>query len=146
MQQAIVVQSPKLVSALNFDTFERLALEGGEIQSLGLRARIERAYRLAFLNFGEQTVAVGAIKQPGLNYRNRIFVKAALADISSEYGYELGWFYVSPTFRKNGFAAQIVGALVDTVENNGLYATSKEMNIDMHSVLLKNNFRHDGKL
>lgn len=145
MQQAIVVQSPKLVSALSLDAFARLVLEGGEVQSVGLRERIERAYRLAFLNFGEQTVAIGAIKQPVLKYRNETFAKAALADIASEYEYELGWLYVSPRFRKNGLAAQIVGALVDTVENNGLYATSKEMNTNMHSVLLRNNFRHDGK-
>lgn len=145
MQQAIVVQSPKLVSALNLDTFERLVLEGGEVRSVGLRARIERAYRLAFLNFGEQTVAVGAIKQPASNYRNETFAKATLTDIASKYEYEIGWLYISPRFRNKGLATQIVNALVDTVENKGLYATSKEINTDMHSVLLKNNFRHDGK-
>ena len=112
--------------------FERLVIEGGEVDDGGLRGRIHRAYWLTFVrNCGGFLTGAGALKQPGPNYKTSVFKKAGVPDEESEYHYELGWIVVEPNSQRQGLSRIIVRELLDQAGRHGVFATTREGNEPM---------------
>ena len=81
--------SPSDCTAEALADFEKLVLEGGAVDPQGLTQRIRNAFRLLFLRTSDgQLVGVGALKHPGLGYRNRVFANAQATAASDEYRVE----------------------------------------------------------
>ena len=106
--------------------FERLVLDGGAVNPLGLTQRIRNAFRLLFLRTSDgQLVGVGALKHPRPAYRNRVFAKAQATTASDGYRVELGWVVVAKTHQGRGLSTRIVGELLPFAKNENVFATTR---------------------
>jgi GNAT superfamily N-acetyltransferase len=106
--------------------FENLVIEAGTVDPEGLTQRIRDAFRLLFLRQSDgQLVGVGALKRPGLGYRNKVFAKAQATMSPDEYPIELGWVAVAKSHQGRGLSRRIIGQLITLAENENLFATTR---------------------
>src|SRR6266700_1279011 len=106
--------------------FEKLVVEGGTVDPQGLTQRIRNALRLLFLRTSDgQLVGVGALKQPGPGYRNRVFAKAQATTASDEYRVELAWVVVANTHQGRGLSTRIVAESLPFAKNENVFATTR---------------------
>jgi hypothetical protein len=106
--------------------FEKLVIEAGTVDPLGLTERIRDASRLLFLRQSNgQLIGVGALKHPRLSYRSRVFAQARTAVSADEYPVELGWIAIAKPQQRRGLWRRIIGPLVTQVENENLFATTR---------------------
>lgn len=138
-----IVKSPKGCNLTELELFQSFVVEGGEVSSVGLSDRILRAEKLCFINDGD-CVAVGAIKNPSIGYKTRIFEKARVSG-PSNYPYELGWLFVSTSARRKGYGRAAMEALMASLSGKACYATTREDNNDMHRLLVRFGFSRCGQ-
>src|SRR5437762_2002532 len=120
------IVSPADCTAEALADFEKLVLEGGAVDPEGLTERIRNASRLLFLRAPEgQLVGVGALKQPGPRYRNRVFAEARATTRSDEYRLELGWVVVVKSYQGQRLSTRIVGELLTFAKNENVFATMR---------------------
>jgi predicted GNAT family N-acyltransferase len=106
--------------------FENLVIKAGTVDTQGLTQRIRDASRLLFLRESNgQLVGVGALKQPLLSYRNKVFAKARATARSEEYRIELGWVAVAKAHQGRGLSRRIISQLISLAENENLFATTR---------------------
>src|ERR1700675_3502192 len=89
------IRSGEKCSNVERATFQALVLQGGEVESLGLSARIARAEALLFLldpQFG--LIGISALKHPGAYYREKVFRAANAKCAAKSFQLELGWIYL----------------------------------------------------
>lgn len=122
-----------------------MVVQGDEVDPNGLEQRIENAKALLFGISDELRVAVAAVKCPDSDYRERIFRKAGIGDLSAKHEFELGWLFVVPKYRRKGFSTLLVNAAMEALGTSNSYATSKTTNFPMHRTLLKFGFFSAGK-
>lgn len=139
----VEVKKPSECTPSELQVFQQLVEEGGEVSPLGLRQRIEQAEALVFVNDGG-CIAVAAIKQPNKGYKSSVFLKAGVAEKSSEFNYELGWLYVKPEARGKGLGHVLMQAVVTYLGSSGCYATSREENTSMQYLFSYYNFSRLG--
>src|SRR4029077_4054592 len=106
--------------------FEKLFIEGDAVTPQGLAERIRKASRLLFLRTSDdQLVGVGALKQPGAAYRNRVFADARATVSADEYHIELGWVVVTKSRQGRRLSTRIVGELLPFAKNENIFATTR---------------------
>lgn len=136
---------PKECSETELDAFENLVKEGGEVSSSELRLRIERAAYLSWIEADNgEFIGVGAIKNPNTSYRSSIFKKADPLAKPDLFGLELGWIFIKPAFRKQGLSSQLITKLLDSVKNKAIFASTREDNEIMKSILQSFGFNKIG--
>jgi GNAT superfamily N-acetyltransferase len=137
--------SPSDCTAQALADFEKLVIEGGAVDPQGLTQRIRNASRLLFLRASDgQLVGVGALKHPGLGYRNRVFADAQATAPSNEYRVELGWIVVAKSHQGQRLSTRIVGELLTFAENENVFATTRA---DKRAMRLASDhgFKNNGK-
>jgi GNAT superfamily N-acetyltransferase len=72
-----------------------------------------------------QLVGIGALKRPGLGYRNRVFAEAQATTPSDEYHVELGWVVVVKSHQGQRLSTRIVGELLAFAKNENVFATTR---------------------
>src|SRR5229473_564528 len=113
-------------------SFKRFVLAGGEVRSQGLDKRIRNAEWLTFaFDHSGTLVGIGALKRPVNPYKSNVFRMAGLEGYSKNYLYEIGWIFVSPNSRDQGYCTTIVKEILNLTANESLYATSRADNIPM---------------
>ena len=106
--------------------FEKLVIEAGTVDPMGLTQRIRDAFRLLFLRESNgQLVGAGALKRPRLGYRSKVFAKAGTTISPDEYRVELGWIAVAKSYEGRGLSRRIIGQLISLVGNENLFATTR---------------------
>src|SRR5260370_14687019 len=139
-------QHPAECSEEQLASFKQFVLAGGEVRSQGLDLRIRNAEWLVFAFDQSGTlVAVGALKRPAESYKSDVFRKANLQGYSKNYQYEIGWIFVRPRNRGQGYSKGIVKEILDLVGTDSLYATTRIDNIFMKRVLLRYGFSQAGQ-
>lgn len=78
-------------------------------------------------------IGTAAIKRPNENYRRSIFKKAGVGEQADCYAIELGWIHVHPDYRGQGHPKRLMGAAIEVVNSNNVYATTKAAK--MHTIL-----------
>lgn len=141
---AISVRPPKEHSASEIAAFRRLVEEGGEVDPATLQPLIDRALALVTAHFRGRLIGVGAIKRPYDGHRAGVFKKAASLLNPSDFEFEFGWFYVSPTARGNRLASKLVEALMPVLAGRAAYSTSRMNNERMHASLCRVGFVREG--
>ena len=146
MTFSVVQRSPKSCSVAELDAFERLVNAGREVNQIGLRARIKRACSVVWLQGSDGSpVGVGALKYPHENYRASIFKKASSREEPNKYELELGWIFLENQFRGQGLSDVIMKELLSASRTKSLYATVRENNYIMRTVLVKHGFMQEGR-
>ncbi|WP_210418633.1 GNAT family N-acetyltransferase [Aliikangiella coralliicola] len=140
-----IIKTPRECSLDEISLFEKLVLEGGEVQAQGLRKRIEQAYKLIFIELDNQCVAVGALKRPNINYKNKVFLKSGEPDAAKDYLYELGYLYTLSESRGKGIGSFLMKSVINALDGNSCFATTREDNLIMHHLFKKTSFARLGK-
>ena len=106
--------------------FEKLVVEGGAVNSEGLRQRIRNASRLLFLRASDdQLIGVGALKHPRPEYRNKVFADARATVSADEYPVELGWVVVAKSYQGRRLSTRIVSELLAFAKHENIFATTR---------------------
>jgi GNAT superfamily N-acetyltransferase len=145
MEYEIVTQSPDGLSEREFDDFMALVLEGGEVTSTKLEERIRKAERLILLRVAGCLGGIGALKKPHASYRRRVASASGTYLPASEYPFELGRIFVSPSYRGKGLAGKIAEAALSVANGVGIFATSRSENAAIHKPLQRYGFIPMGK-
>lgn len=139
----IVVKSPKSCSDEELDRFAEKVAEGGEV-ALGVRGRVERAFRLGFIIHDGAVVGTAALKKPTKNYREKVFRSAKSSLNFDAYPYELGWIFLDVPHRKKGQMTRSIGDILEGQEDLNLFATARSSNDVMQDMLLQLKFIVEG--
>jgi GNAT superfamily N-acetyltransferase len=140
----LIVKSPAECTNLEIGAFIAFVRAGGEVSTQGLPERIRGAAALAFARVDGLVVGVAALKQPQASYRRRVSTESGAALSAQEFPFELGWVYVSPELRGNGFSFLLSQAALAESNAAGVFATSRTDNIAMHRSLAKLGFEVTG--
>lgn len=140
-----VLKAPSECSELELAEFERLVRSGFDGSDHDLPIRIRAASRLAFL-FGLDSgaVAIAGLKQPRPEYTAEVFTKAKCGGDPSEWRLELGWVFVSPTHRGAGIGRALCEQLLQPLEDDPIFATTRPDNSPMIRILESLGFKHVG--
>ncbi|WP_444906684.1 GNAT family N-acetyltransferase [Microbulbifer sp. SSSA008] len=139
-----IIKNPEDCSESEIRVFEKFVIEGGEVSTVGLRQRIYQAEKLIFIKDDNQFIAIGALKNPKVSYKEKIFKKSNAQD-QSEYKYELGWLYVVSSARGKGYGRELMQAILYGLSKSTCFATTRENNSHMHYLLEKFGFSRMGK-
>lgn len=136
-----VIKSPTKCSKSELDTFEQMANEGGQVNSIGLRSRIEQAEKLIFIWQDEVCVAIAGLKNPLQTYKSKVFKAAGVAGDIGKYKFEIGYIYA----KVNGVGNQLMQGVLDASEGSTAFATTQDTNKVMQHLLPKFGFTKLGK-
>lgn len=147
MEIIVIAKSPKNCDANELKTFEKLVIEGSEVDPMGLSGRILNAEHLFFIYVKEQCVGIGAIKRPRAGYKLGSFEKAGASE-KEKYEYELGWIYVNEKMRGlqlgNKLMESICHYISDNLSGKGCFATVRQNNTRMQHLFEKYGFSKSG--
>lgn len=125
--------------------FVNLVIKGGEIDKVGFSNRVkENSKLLGFVWINNELASVAAIKTPLRSYHERIFRKAGVPDIISEYPLEYGWAYTTEAHRRKGLANRLAKLLINSFPETNIYATAAISNKGSHRLLEKSGFIKNG--
>jgi hypothetical protein len=124
--------------------FVSFVLAGGEVIKHGLENRVRSAAWLTFLRDASCLVGIAALKAPNTTYRNRVASSAGTDLSCSTYPFELGWVFILPSARSNGYSQLVAKSALEGAEGNGVFATSRADNDHMHRTLFKIGFSITG--
>jgi RimJ/RimL family protein N-acetyltransferase len=143
-QPDIVLKRPDECSQEDLHRFHDLVVTAGEVKTEGLLARLGRAEALVFLESGNETIGVGALKRQHKNYIARKFETAEAKHDAGHFDLELGWVVIDKAHREKGYSRRIVEALLTHARGRTIYATSASTNEPMHKTLINFKFERDG--
>lgn len=138
-----IIKKPEDCSDSEINTFCDMVRQGGQVAEWRLKERILSAEKLIFI-LDEECVAVGGIKNPNKGYKDRIFDKAKASN-SDQYIFELGWIFVDPNVRKNGYGQALINTIMEDLAEKTCYAATRENNHGMLSILKKFHFSQLGQ-
>jgi hypothetical protein len=144
MPSTLESKSPSEFSSDEVDEFKQAVLEGGEVDSLGLRDRLMSARTLVLLREAEKLAAVAALKSPVPAYRTRVSVSAGVEIAVAQYPFELGWVYVYPFARGRKYSHTVSRGALSKSDGRGVFATSRADNVAMHATLRRLGFEPAG--
>lgn len=140
----IVAQPPCFFTEAELQDFIALILAGGEVDDIVLKNNVCNAKCLVFLRQGGCLSGVAALKNPLQSYRQKISKKAGVLIDTSEFPFELGYIFVLPSARRQGFSVELTNAALSAAEGKGVFATSHAKNEHMHATLDRSGFIKSG--
>lgn len=145
MHQAEVIKKPAECSETEPAEFEHLVRRGFAGSDAGLPGRVRGARLLAFhYGSGREVVAIAGLKEPERAYVADVFEKAGCDLVPDEWKLELGWVFVRATHRRARIASFLGERLLERVEGDPVYATTRSNNIPMIRILESLGFRRTG--
>ena len=139
-----VIREPGRLSASELGQFCEFVRRGDEVLSPGLEARAKNAKALVLLQVDSELVGIAAIKQPLKTYRDGVFKKAGVPEAAKAFQLELGWVYVPPEHRRQGYSRVLSVAAMSQTGRQPAFATTRLDNVAMHRALENVGFRRLG--
>ena len=139
----IIIKTPKSCSDEQLDQFAAKVATGGEVAN-GIRARVERAFRLGFIVHDNLVVGTAALKRPTQKYRAGIFNKAGSMLNPADYPYELGWIFLDEAHRRKGQMTRLIDKLLPAANGSALFSTTRTSNEIMREMLFQMRFLEEG--
>lgn len=135
MNGTIHLRRPSACNESELREFARLVRQGFP-GAKDLERRIGDSEWLAFHYAADDTLAgVAALKAPGTGYRAAVFEKANASISPADYSVELGWVFVSPVHRGNGFGGNLCAGLLACVPASSVFSTTRTDNALMMRIL-----------
>lgn len=138
--EATQVNSPRNISDDLINKLVVLVAKGGEVAMDVVHRNIKNSSIIAWAESDNKPIAVGVLKNPVDSYRQKVFQSAGKPELANRYKLELGYIYVEPEFRSQGLASDIVKQL----SRANVYATTRENNSKMNSILQNAGFTQTG--
>ena len=126
------------------ENFKSLVLSEENVNPETLPGLLEKAVRIVTLSESSKIIGTAAIKEPIANHRKTAFERAGVPEREGAHQLELGWIVVEEHHRNQGHSKTLVGAALGDHERTGLYATSRDQAVWMHTTLERFGFRKIG--
>ena len=139
-----VIKAPGRLTAAEFRLFCEFVRHGDEVQGHGLEDRVKDAKALVLLQVNSELVGIAAIKQPFKTYRDGVFKKAGVPEAAEAFQLELGWVYVPPEHRRQGYSRALSIAAMSQADRKPTFATTRLDNVAMPRALENLGFRRLG--
>jgi predicted GNAT family N-acyltransferase len=121
-----------------------LIKKGGEVNNKTLPFRFSKTKFFGFYKKDENVIAIAAIKNPQQSYILNTFKKSNSNISYEDFKFELGYVMVEEEYRKEKLVSKLCYALIETLKNHNIFATTKVQNCGMKTILSKNNFNEVG--
>lgn len=144
VDQTLVAKKPRCFTEVELQDFIAMVRAGGKVGGAVLEKNVRNAECLVFLRQGSCLSGVAALKNPLLSYRKTIKSKSGIAVKASEVPFELGYVFVLPSARGQGFSVELTRAALSAAGGKGVFATSCTNNEAMHKTLWKFGFVEAG--
>jgi hypothetical protein len=125
-------------SKLDVTSFKRIVIDAGEVSEVTFDGLIAKDPTLLFIPNTINIEAIGALKIPNDEYKEKVFTKSKTTESSKDFIFELGW--VVSLMSGNG--KKIVGILSTFTPN--IYATVRQENKVMKHILENFGFTKSG--
>jgi len=141
----IIIKSPKECNETELLNFYNLLQTTGQVSNNNLINRIKNAELLGFSFIENNLAGITALKNPKPEYKEKIFLKAGIAELANKYLYELGYAVTLPEYRNQGIALKLAEELLKHSNNQNVYAAIKTTNLQPQNILTQVNFKKIGK-
>jgi GNAT superfamily N-acetyltransferase len=139
------IKSPVHCSIEERAAFLAVAEKGNEIDRVDLEGGFDRARHVLWMSDPRGLTGVAALKIPRQSYWQRVFADTKSGLAYQEYPFEFGYLYVEQDRRGKGYGSALVLKALSLAGNEGVFATTREDNTDVHPCLLKGGFRQIGQ-
>ncbi|MFC2254755.1 GNAT family N-acetyltransferase [Labrys portucalensis] len=144
MGPEVIAGAPGIFSDAVRAAFIELVRQGGEVGDDVLERNVRNAKSLVFLRLAGDLVGVAALKNPIPSYPKRIGESAGFKIDAKAFPYELGYIFVVPQARGNGFSRVLAETAIGQADGSGIFATARTDNAAMRSTLLRVGFEAKG--
>ncbi len=141
----IETKSPSLCSDAQLALFQDFILQGSEVPSPQLAAKIKQAHRLIFIHQHNTPIACGALRYATMDYCQDIFNKAGVGELLKHYSYEVSWVYTTPQTRGQNIGHLLMQTAIEQAEGKKCFATTKENNHPSHAIFKRFGFDRLGQ-
>jgi hypothetical protein len=140
MEETIEYKLGKSTDFSKFEiaTFQKIVIDAGEVSELAFDGLISKVPILLFIPNTINIEAIGALKIPNDEYKEKVFTKSQNNENSNNYKFELGWI----VSLKPGNGKKLV-EILSTFSPN-VYATVRQENSKMKHILEKIGFIKSG--
>lgn len=143
MTQNIKILRPENCTKEELDSFKKLILLGGQVDSNGLENRILTCHLLAFCySENDELIGISALKNKNTNSVKLIRDKANFSDEEIPTK-ELGYSVTKAEHRGKGINSSLNNQLLDNLNGNKLFATTD--NDTMRKYLISKGFSKKGQ-
>jgi len=125
-------------SKLEVTSFKKIVIDAGEVSEPTFDGLIAKDPTLLYIPNTQNIEAVGALKIPNDEYKEKVFTKSKTNENSKDYTFELGWI----VSLKSGYGNKLVEILSTYTTN--VYATVRQENKIMKHLLEKFGFTISG--
>jgi GNAT superfamily N-acetyltransferase len=131
------VKSPSEYAEAELSIIEALVREGGEVNKDTLSDNLRGAERIAVAREAQRFVSVCALKRVSARHNRTVSTSSGhdLPDDAAEFGY----VFTDEAYRGRGYGSAATAVLLNSLPY--VYATARIGNVEMRSILLKNNFQ-----
>jgi hypothetical protein len=133
---------PSSLNETDLSKCVELVAKGGAVRPNDAARGFQNAQLIGLFRAANQVIAVGALKNPYLNYRKGVFEKAQASEKFGDYQFEVGYFATAPEFQGKKLAKHILSAIVSTFNDSPMFATTGSA--AMEHLLSEKGFRRDG--
>ena len=141
-----IVCSPRECHPEDIEAFVALVIAGGAVSEANAHYGTSHATHLVFVrDAGGILAAVGALKQPRLSYRDRVFRESAATVPASRVRIELGYVAVADGFQRRGLSHAVISTLLPHAAGADIFATTRADKPAMHRILSAAGFVREGQ-
>lgn len=137
----MVIKKPNECSGEELEKIKNVILEGSQVANEGLERRILNCKLIGLYYVRNDLVGVSAIKQPAINYIERILRKAKIKGESIPQ-FELGYSVTLEKYRGRGINKEINDSLLESFSSKNIFATTD--NETMKTYLENKGFKKKG--
>jgi len=134
---------PKNISEDYLDQLISLVTTGGQVEPHLIDRGVRNAFCIGLLITKGRVIAGCCLKNPIINYRNRVFKTAEVKENPDNYQYELGYIVTHPHYEGKGYCSSLLSQFFPTVSHHHIYATTRKP--AMSHILSKFGFYKNGK-
>jgi hypothetical protein len=140
----ITILTPREITETQFKDVQALIVEGGEVVTTNLAEYLHSARRIGTTVCDGQLACVGAIKAARANYIRNISRHSGYALEAERCIGEFGYVVTHTTFRRRGLARTLSAQLLKDFDGV-LYATTRDDNPGIHTIVKENGFVNVGR-
>lgn len=138
----LIIENPENIPDALLMQLIDLISEGAQVDINGLKNRLLKADLIALLTDEGKIATTATLKNPNQGYKETVFKKAGVENISENFTKELGYIVTHPAYEGKGLCQQLLRAFVPRINNNNIYATTRK--VSMAHVLNKFDFHKMG--
>jgi hypothetical protein len=132
------------ISEKNQQEIVNLIKIGNEANAELVLNRMESSLLTAYIRGDIGIIGTATIKRPELDYRTYVIDQACLSKSPKNIPLELGYVFISPSFRNQGLALKLCKSLVGLIPKQAVFATTRSDNEGMKAILQELDFNQEG--